>query len=152
MHLYIHAVSTVYLNFPLLNVIFMLLDSLDFFCEIIDSTYQFPVFFFYFLYCYWIHINLFWFKAGGNKSQHLVVYFISRVVWRFFSFLLLLGRLSSTIFLLRSVCTGQLWHFSTVSNVVLLEWQHMLDSEVEWNGSGAVLFFYLLIRWLCWSM
>ena len=102
--------------------------------------------------CYWILINLFWFHVVSTKVNTCVcTYLIDGMVWRFFSFFTT-QQTFKYCFSLYSVCTGHLWHFSTVSNVVLLKWQYMLDSSVEWNDFGTRLFFFLLIGWLCWSM
>ena len=94
-----------------------LLDSLDFFCEHIDSIHQFEVVFL--LYCV-LTLSLAWCEGSS-----FFYYFFTGF---------------QMLFLLCSVCTGHLWHISTVSNVMLLKWQYILDSEVEWNGYGALFF------------
>ena len=88
-----------------------LLDSLDFFCELIDSIHQFEVVFF----------------------TLLCTYFISRMVWRFFIFLLFLHRLSNAIFtvlsLYRPSMTYQYCFKCHVFEVAIYAW---LWSWMEW--------------------
>ena len=80
---------------------FILLGSLDFFCEITGSTDQFQVFFL--LYCLWVAMRFLLISSNFNLWQHkstLACVLSLSLAWCETSsvFLLLLGRHSSTVF------------------------------------------------------
>ena len=118
------------LNCPLLNVFFCYFVLWINFCEITYSTHQFEVFFL--LFCLWVASGFLLvssdFKLWQQKLTLACVLHLSHGA-KVLRFLTTHRQTFKYYFLLRSVCTGELWHFSPVSNALLLKWQYMLDTE-----------------------